>query len=423
MSVDVALGLQWGDEGKGKVVDRLAQDYDLVARFQGGPNAGHTLHIGKQTHVLHQIPSGVLHERVQNFVGHGAVLDPVVFRREVDLLQDLGISVAERLLLSRGTFLILPTHRAWDAQEEQQRQAGTKIESTLRGIGPCYQDKIGRRGLRLGDIHKPRFETAYRELTSQHRKFLSKSFLTRLNEEEALFFEGIRMLKTFPLVDGVSFMQKALADKKRILAEGAQGTLLDIDCGTYPYVTSSSTQTGGACTGLGVPPAQIGRVLGVAKAYVTRVGAGPLLTQIPADEDEKLRTLGQEFGATTGRNRRCGWLDLPALRYAAQLNGVSEMFLTKVDVLAHLDKVKVCVAYEKPNGQRIRDFSPCLDWHTLKPVYEELSSWPPMSSEPHLDKSTLSPQLMDYVRRVEQEVNTKISFVSYGTERNQMCAL
>ncbi|MEL7148702.1 MAG: adenylosuccinate synthase, partial [Bacteroidota bacterium] len=342
MSIDVLLGLQWGDEGKGKVVDFLARKYDLVARFQGGPNAGHTLEFEGIKHVLHQIPSGIFHREIKNIVGNGVVLDPVIFMQEIDKLDGFDVELSTQLYLSKKAQLIVPTHRILDAAYEQSK-GKNKIGSTLRGIGPTYQDKIARTGLRLGDIVTANFQERYDRLKQKHLRILeSLDYEYDLSELENAFFAAVERLKQFNLVNSEYFINDFLTAGKSVLAEGAQGSLLDIDFGSYPFVTSSTTTAAGACTGLGVAPAAIGEVFGIFKAYCTRVGSGPFPTELFDEDGEQLRKTGREFGATTGRPRRCGWLDLPALKYAVMINGVTQLFMMKADVLSGFDTIKVC---------------------------------------------------------------------------------
>src|SRR5215467_11240386 len=347
--VDVLLGLQWGDEGKGKIVDYFARDYDVIARFQGGPNAGHTLYVGDKKIVLHQIPSGVFHDGVANLIGNGVVLDPVVLKKECDLVTSLGADVKKNLFISERTHLILPTHRALDKAAELSK-GNEKIGSTLKGIGPSYMDKTGRNGLRVGDLSDKNFTTSYIKLRLKHQKLLDNyAFHEDIHAWEEEFFEAVEFLKTLNIVNGEYFINDKLSQGKKILAEGAQGSMLDIDFGTFPFVTSSNTITAGVCSGLGVAPQKIGEVIGVTKAYCTRVGGGPFPTELNDEMGEKLRQIGNEFGATTGRPRRCGWIDLVALRFACMVNGVTKLVMTKADVLDVFGQLKICVAY-KLNG-------------------------------------------------------------------------
>ncbi|MGM0504947.1 MAG: adenylosuccinate synthase, partial [Bacteroidota bacterium] len=352
MKLDVLLGLQWGDEGKGKIVDVLAPDYNVIARFQGGPNAGHSLEFNEIKHVLHTIPSGVFNPDAINIIGNGVVIDPVIFKEEIEELKHLDIAIQKNLFISKRAHLILPSHRILDAASEVAK-GKTKIGSTLKGIGPTYMDKTGRNGLRVGDIINPGFKDKYEFLKNKHRSILTQyDFEYDLTAYEEKWIQGIELIKQFKLVESEHLINQYLQEDKTILAEGAQGTLLDIDFGSYPFVTSSNTICAGACTGLGVAPNKIGKVIGIFKAYCTRVGSGPFPTELENTEGEKLRKQGHEFGATTGRPRRCGWLDLPALKYAIMLNGVTELVVTKADVLSGFETIKVCTHY-KLNGKKV----------------------------------------------------------------------
>ncbi|MFM7757363.1 MAG: adenylosuccinate synthase, partial [Crocinitomicaceae bacterium] len=356
MKVDVLLGLQWGDEGKGKIVDVLTPSYDIIARFQGGPNAGHTLEFEGIKHVLHTIPSGIFHENVINLVGNGVVIDPVIFKSELDKLAPFGIDFSKRLLLSKKAHLILPTHRLLDAASEKAK-GKNKIGSTLKGIGPTYMDKTGRNGLRVGDIFSSNFKEKYDALVEKHVRILQhhQDFSYNLKESEEPWFEGIETLRSLTAVDSEHYLNAALLSGKKVLAEGAQGTMLDIDFGTYPFVTSSNTVTAGTCTGLGIAPTRIGKVIGIFKAYCTRVGSGPFPTELDNEVGEEIRKEGREFGATTGRPRRCGWIDLVQMRYAIMINGVTELSMMKSDVLSIFDEIEVCTHY-LINGKEVYDF-------------------------------------------------------------------
>lgn len=431
--VDVLLGLQWGDEGKGKIVDVLAPQYQVVARFQGGPNAGHTLEFDGFKHVLHQIPSGIFRPDILNIIGNGVVLDPIVFRREIDGLAkynlDLnrkgkaGSSDRSRLLISRKASLIIPTHRLLDAAYEQSKGAD-KIGSTLRGIGPTYQDKVARLGLRVGDILSPDFQKKYSKLAAIHKTTLDHyqfDYQSVLPQAEEDFFSAVEFMKNFELTDSEYEMQEALTANKRILAEGAQGSMLDIDFGSYPFVTSSSTMTAGACTGLGVSPRQIGEVYGIFKAYCTRVGSGPFPTELEDETGERMRAEGREFGATTGRPRRCGWLDLPALKYAIMLNGVTQLVMMKVDVLNIFDTINVCTHYQLPgrDGQPgpISDKLPYdLCDADVTPIYKVFKGWKTDLSAFHT-YDELPAELAAYIAFLEEELNIPISFISTGPDR------
>lgn len=417
MGINVLLGLQWGDEGKGKVVDVLTPSYDVVARFQGGPNAGHSLEFNGTKHVLHTIPSGIFHNNTINLVGNGVVIDPVIFKKEVDKLVEKGIDVKSKLFISRKAHLILPTHRLLDAASEAAK-GKEKIGSTLKGIGPTYMDKTGRNGLRVGDTTGPDFLSCYKSLVKKHEEILKfYDFQYDLSEHEPAFFEGIEALKQLTFVDSEHLINKYYKEGKRILAEGAQGSLLDIDFGSYPFVTSSNTITAGACTGLGIAPNTIGQVFGIFKAYCTRVGGGPFPTELHDETGEKLRKIGHEFGATTGRPRRCGWIDLPALKYAIMINGVTQLIMTKADVLSGFETVKVCTHYEY-NGEKV-DYMPYdLVHNEAIPVYKEIKGW-------HKDLTNLSSideipaELHAYIEFLERELNTPITIVSVGPDRKQ----
>lgn len=418
MSVDVLLGLQWGDEGKGKVVDYLAGKYDLVARFQGGPNAGHTLEFEGIKHVLHQIPSGIFHQGLKNIVGNGVVLDPVIFMKEIDKLDDFNIDLAEQLFLSQKAQLILPTHRILDAAYEKAK-GDKKIGSTLRGIGPAYQDKIARTGLRVGDMQADKFSERYETLRSKHLRILdSLNHEYDLESLEKDFFVAVDRMKQLNLVNSEYFINRYIKEGKSILAEGAQGSLLDVDFGSYPFVTSSTTTAAGACTGLGIAPAKIGEVFGIFKAYCTRVGSGPFPTELFDEDGELLRKTGNEFGATTGRPRRCGWLDLPALKYAVMVNGVTQLFMMKADVLSGFEKIKVCTHYRDKNGKDTEELGFEQDEKILTPVYKEIDGW--SDSLDHVtDYEELPAQLHAYIKYIEDEVGVPINIVSVGPDRKQ----
>lgn len=418
MKVDVLLGLQWGDEGKGKVVDYLASKYKVVARFQGGPNAGHTLEFDNIKHVLHQIPSGIFREDIKNIVGNGVVLDPVIFKKEVEDLKKLGIDAAKNLYLSKKTQLILPTHRLLDAFQEKQK-GNAKIGSTLKGIGPTYQDKIGRQGLRVGDVLLGNFDERYETLKAKHFSQLDEAEASKeLETMEPAFKEAISFLRTLNLVDGEYFVNEEMDQGANVLAEGAQGSLLDVDFGSYPFVTSSNTMVAGACSGLGVAPSKIGEVMGVFKAYCTRVGSGPFPTELFDETGERLRKEGHEFGATTGRPRRCGWLDLPALKYAVMINGVTQLFMMKADVLMSFDKVSVCTGYRLPDGTTTNKLPYDLVNESVEPIYKELSGWD--DSMPASGKyEDLSENLQAYIKFIEAEVGVPIKIVSMGPDRSQ----
>ncbi len=417
MKVDVLLGLQWGDEGKGKVVDVLTPKYDIIARFQGGPNAGHTLEFNGFKHVLHTIPSGIFHENKINVVGNGVVIDPIIFMKEIDALKDQNFNINERLVLSRKAHLILPTHKMLDAASEQAK-GKKKIGSTLKGIGPTYMDKTGRNGLRIGDIESKDFREKYNNLKAKHLQLLGQfDFEFDLEEMEKEWLVAANKLKEFTLIDSEHYLNNARKESKTILAEGAQGTLLDIDFGSYPFVTSSNTVTAGACTGLGIAPNQIGEVFGIFKAYCTRVGSGPFPTELENETGELLRKAGHEFGATTGRPRRCGWIDLPALKYAIMINGVTQLIMTKADVLTSFKKIKVCTKYSY-KGEQI-DYLPfdVLD-EEMAPVYEELEGWDEDLTGLS-DISEIPASLNNYINYLEEKLETPITIVSVGPDRNQ----
>jgi adenylosuccinate synthase len=420
MKADVLLGLQWGDEGKGKVVDVLTPKYDIIARFQGGPNAGHSLEFGEIKHVLHTIPSGIFRKDQINVIGNGVVIDPIVFKKEIDTLSSLTDNLHKKLLISKKAHLILPSHRILDAASEAAK-GQTKIGSTLRGIGPTYMDKTGRNGLRVGDILSPDFRKMYNALTDKHRQLLGiYNFDYKLEEYEKGWFEGIESLKQFNLIETEIFINEELKKGKTLLAEGAQGTLLDIDFGSYPYVTSSNTICAGACTGLGIPPNNIGEVFGIFKAYCTRVGAGPFPTELNDETGELLRKTGHEFGATTGRPRRCGWLDLPALKYAIMLSGVTQLIMMKADVLAGFGKIKVCNAYKTADG--IIDYFPFDLGLVKEPVYKEFPAWKSDLCEIR-SKGDFPKELSEYIDYIEKELGVPVKIVSVGPNREQTIEL
>lgn len=418
MAVDILLGLQWGDEGKGKIVDFLAPKYDLVARFQGGPNAGHTLEFDGIKHVLHQIPSGIFRESIQNIIGNGVVLDPVIFMKEIAGLAPFNIDPKQNLFISKKAQLILPTHRMLDAANETAK-GEAKIGSTLKGIGPTYQDKIGRLGLRVGDILSPQFQSRYQALVGVHKKsldFLQFDY-SELTQLEEVFFNAIEQLKEMNLIDSEYFVNEALAANKRILAEGAQGSLLDVDFGSYPFVTSSNTMAAGACTGLGVSPNNTGEVFGIFKAYCTRVGSGPFPTELFDETGEAMRKEGREFGATTGRPRRCGWLDIPALKYAIMVNGVTQLFMMKADVLNIFSELKVCTSYTLEDGTTTTRLP--FDAHQrISPNYQSFPGWHKSLSGIH-DYEELPVQLKNYIQFIEDEVAVPITLVSLGPDRTE----
>ena len=418
MKVDVLLGLQWGDEGKGKIVDVLTPQYDIIARFQGGPNAGHTLEFEGIKHVLHTIPSGIFRANVKNVIGNCVVIDPVVFQKEIEKLAPFNMDIFNNLIISKKAHLILPTHRLLDAASEASKGTN-KIGSTLKGIGPTYMDKTGRNGIRVGDIFAPNFTEKYAAMVEKHKGILKHTpdFTYNLEELEAPFFEGIELLKKFSCIDSEIYLNNALKEGKKILAEGAQGTMLDIDFGTYPFVTSSNTVTAGTCTGLGVAPTKIGNVIGIFKAYCTRVGSGPFPTELHDQDGEKIRKEGNEFGSTTGRPRRCGWVDLPALKYAVMINGVTELSMMKADVLSVFEKIKVCTHY-KINDE-LEEYLPYdITNLEIEPIYEELEGWNCDLTE--LDSYENAPQaLKNYVTYLEKALEVPITVVSVGPDRKQ----
>ena len=415
--VDVLLGLQWGDEGKGKIVDVLTPKYDIVARFQGGPNAGHTLEFNGTKHVLHTIPSGIFHEHVTNIVGNGVVIDPIVFATEIEKLTAKNVNVAARLLISKKAHLILPTHKLLDAASEAEK-GKSKIGSTLKGIGPTYMDKTGRNGLRIGDILSENFIDKYNTLVEKHKKMLSHfQFEYSLDEMEAAWFEGIEVLKTLTFIDSENYLHKAIREDKKILAEGAQGSLLDIDFGSYPFVTSSNTVAAGACTGLGVAPNSIGSAFGIFKAYCTRVGSGPFPTELDNEVGERMRKEGNEFGSTTGRARRCGWLDIPALRYACRLNGITELYMMKADILSIFEEIHVCTHY-KINGVQTDEMPYDLLDGKVEPVYTTLKGWNADLTQIRTIEA-FPQELSDYIAFIEKELEIPITYVSVGPDREQ----
>lgn len=417
--VDVLLGLQWGDEGKGKIVDVLAPRYDVVARFQGGPNAGHTLEFDGIKHVLHQIPSGIFRDKTKNIIGNGVVLDPVIFRREIEALKKFNLDIFQNLFISKKATLILPTHRLLDQAYEQAKGEG-KIGSTLKGIGPTYQDKIGRTGLRIGDVLSPTFKERFKKLTEAHIKILKdlgSSDPGNWSELESAFFEAVEFLKQFRLVESEYLINQELKSGSTILAEGAQGSLLDIDFGSYPFVTSSNTISAGACTGLGVAPLHIGEVFGIFKAYSTRVGSGPFPTELLNEDGERMRKEGNEFGSTTGRPRRCGWIDIPSLKYSIMINGVTQLFMMKADVLSIFPTIKVCTKYQLADGTITEMLPYELIHERITPVYEELPGW--SVNLKGLDADNLPGALNQYVDFLERHLQVPITMISTGPDRKQ----
>ena len=419
MAVDLLLGLQWGDEGKGKIVDVLTKNYDIIARFQGGPNAGHTLIFDGHKHVLHTIPSGIFHEKALNVVGNGVVIDPVIFKKELENLEKHDIDYKSKLLISRKAHLILPTHRLLDAASETSK-GKAKIGSTLKGIGPTYMDKTGRNGMRIGDLEMSDWKNKYQKLTEKHIKmldFFDVEIQYDLKELEEEFIEGVDKLESLQFIDSEEFLNKAIKENKTILAEGAQGSLLDIDFGTYPFVTSSNTTAAGACTGLGIAPNKISDVFGIFKAYTTRVGSGPFPTELFDQYGKTMAKVGHEFGATTGRPRRCGWLDLVALKYAVNVNGVTQLMMMKGDVLSGFDTLKVCTSYNY-KGKKVDHLPYNIEPENVSVNYTEFKGWDEdltkMTSENQLPQN-----LLDYVAFIEKETEVPIKIVSVGPDRKQ----
>ncbi len=422
MKVDVLLGLQWGDEGKGKVVDVLTPAYDIIARFQGGPNAGHTLEFNNLKYVLHTIPSGIFQGDKTNIIGNGVVMDASIFKAEIDKLAKAGHDISKKLLISKKAHLIIPTHRLLDAAYEQS-MGKSKIGSTLKGIGPTYTDKISRNGLRVGDITGGRFDELYNKLKSRHIAILEQygyDYKAQLEEYEAGWFAGIETIKQFKHIDSEQFVNDALTADRSILAEGAQGTLLDIDFGSYPFVTSSNTVCAGACTGLGVSPHAIGEVFGIFKAYCTRVGSGPFPTELEDEVGQKMRDIGHEYGSTTGRPRRCGWLDLVALKYSVMINGVTRLIMMKSDVLDAFETIKVATSYKMGN-EEVTNFPYEIPDH-LTPIYTELKGWnTPMTAVQ--SESEFPAEFNAYIQFIEKYIGVQISIVSVGPDRSQTIRL
>ncbi len=419
--VDVILGLQWGDEGKGKIVDFFAPDYDIVARFQGGPNAGHTLYVENKKVVLHQIPSGIFHQNTINLIGGGVVLDPVILKKECDLVASFGIDVKKNLYISERTNIIVPTHRALDKASETSK--GTeKIGSTLKGIGPAYMDKTGRNAIRVGDILDKSFTTNYIKLRLKHQRLLDNfHFNEDISEWEDEFFDAIDFLRSLNIVNGEYFLNNKISQGQKILAEGAQGSMLDIDFGTFPYVTSSNTISAGVCTGLGVAPQKIKEVIGVTKAYCTRVGSGPFPTELFDGTGEKLRKTGSEFGATTGRPRRCGWMDLVALQYACMINGVTQMVMTKADVLDSFEELKMCTSY-LVNGEEKKEIPFQISKIKIEPVYKCFKGWNTDTTAAK-NKGNLPAAMNEYIQFINEFAGAAVKYVSNGPGREQIVQL
>ena len=419
MAVDLLLGLQWGDEGKGKIVDVLTKNYDIIARFQGGPNAGHTLEFDGIKHVLRTIPSGIFHEKSINLIGNGVVIDPVVFVKELEGLDPFNIDYRSKLFISRKAHLILPTHRLLDAASEAAK-GKAKIGSTLKGIGPTYMDKTGRNGIRVGDIELDGWKDKYRALANKHEgmiDFYNVDIQYDLAEMEAEFFDSIEILKSLKFIDSEEYLSQALKNGRTILAEGAQGSLLDIDFGTYPFVTSSNTTAAGACTGLGIAPGRIKEVYGIFKAYTTRVGSGPFPTELFDEVGLNMAKIGNEFGAVTGRPRRCGWLDLVALKYTCEVNGVTQLMMMKGDVLSGFNKLKICTAY-KYNGETIKHLPFNIEAENVTPIYTEMKGWKEDLTKMS-DTSQFPKELNDYIDFLEAELEIPIKIVSVGPDRTQ----
>jgi adenylosuccinate synthase len=419
MSLDLLLGLQWGDEGKGKIVDAITSDYDIIARFQGGPNAGHTIEFDGHKHVLHTIPSGIFNQGSINIIGNGVVIDPAIFLNEIDGLKKFNIDLNSKLFISKRAHIILPTHKIIDATSEASK-GKKKIGSTLKGIGPTYMDKTGRNGIRVGDIIDDNWQKKYDNLKEKHLNLISNFNQTvdiDLDQLESEFFEGIKCLKSFNLIESENYLNKSIREGKRILAEGAQGSLLDIDFGTYPFVTSSNTTSAGACSGLGVPPNKIKNIRGIFKAYTTRVGSGPFPTELFDSTGEKIREIGHEYGATTGRDRRCGWLDLVALKYSIEINGVTELNIMKSDVLSSIGKLLVCTSYTIDG--KVVDFFPYdIKSKDITPNYIEFKGWD-MDITDIKNEDDLPDELIDYIDYIELFVDVPIKLISVGPDRTQ----
>ena len=417
--VDVILGLQWGDEGKGKIVDYFAPNYDVVARFQGGPNAGHTLYVNGKKVVLHQIPSGIFHQDKMNLIGNGVVLDPVTLKRECATVAAMGIDVKKNLFISQRTNIIIPTHRALDKASEIQK-GDSKIGSTLKGIGPAYMDKTGRNALRVGDLLDKNFTTQYIKLRLKHQRLLDNfNFNEDISAWEEEFFEALEFLKTLNIVNGEYFINDKISAGKNILAEGAQGSMLDIDFGTFPFVTSSNTISAGVCTGLGIAPNKINEVIGITKAYCTRVGSGPFPTELFDETGEELRKIGGEFGATTGRPRRCGWMDLVALKFSCMINGVTQIVMTKADVLDSFEELKMCTSYNV-DGTETKEVPFQLAKINAQPVYQNFKGWHENPSVKINTSAALPTTMKDYINFINEYTGAPIKYISNGPEREQI---
>ena len=419
MTVDLLLGLQWGDEGKGKIVDVLTHSYDIIARFQGGPNAGHTLEFDNNKHVLHTIPSGIFHSKAVNLIGNGVVIDPIIFIKEIEDLMPYNIDFNKKLMISKKAHLIIPTHRILDAASEVSK-GKAKIGSTLKGIGPTYMDKTGRNGIRVGDILDSNWKEKYKRLKKKHLDLIKSYNVSTefdLEDLELNFFRCTERLRNFKIIDSEQYLFEAQKSGKKILAEGAQGSLLDIDFGTYPFVTSSTTTAAGACTGLGIAPNKIKDVFGIFKAYATRVGSGPFPTELHNNIGSTMAKIGNEFGSTTGRPRRCGWLDLVALKYSIQINGVTQLMMMKSDVLSGFDKVKICTAY-KIDNREINYFPYKIDSGQIKAIYKEFPGWEEDLSS-MTDANDFPKNFNNYINYLEKELETPIKIVSVGPNRKQ----
>ena len=419
MSLDLLLGLQWGDEGKGKIVDAITSNYDIIARFQGGPNAGHTIEFDGHKHVLHTIPSGIFNDNSINIIGNGVVIDPAIFLKEINGLNKFNLDLNKNLFISKRAHIILPTHKIIDASSEASK-GKKKIGSTLKGIGPTYMDKTGRNGIRVGDIIDDSWQIKYNNLKEKHLKLISnfnQKVELSLDQLEAEFFEGIECIKSFKLIESENYLNNAIIEGKKILAEGAQGSLLDIDFGTYPYVTSSNTTSAGACSGLGVPPNKIKNIRGIFKAYTTRVGSGPFPTELFDSIGKKIRDVGHEYGATTGRDRRCGWLDLVALKYSIQINGVTELNIMKSDVLSSIEKLLVCTSYTI-DGEEINFFPYDIDSKDVIPNYIEFKGWDKDITNIK-NEDDLPRELIEYIDYIESFVQVPIKLISVGPDRKQ----
>lgn len=418
MKVDVLLGLQWGDEGKGKIVDVMTPNYDVVARFQGGPNAGHTLEFNGKKMVLHTIPSGVFREHNLNLIGNGVVIDPITFKKEIDTIHQFGVRLDKTLFISKKAHLILPSHKMIDAAQEMTK-GHLKIGSTLKGIGPTYTDKISRNGIRVGDILEHDFKQKLDHLVSMHKTYLDQMDYDHSDLSQQLnhWYESLEVLKSYTLVDGEYFINELLQKGKKVLAEGAQGTLLDVDFGSYPFVTSSNTICAGACTGLGISPQKIGNVIGVFKAYCTRVGSGPFPTELNDQMGEAIRQKGREFGSTTGRPRRCGWLDIPALNYAIMVNGVNKLIMMKADVLGELDHIQICTQYQV-GGKETQELPYRMETEQISPLYQTLQGWKQDISMIKTPQD-LPSQVFDYVKFIEKNTQIPVGVISCGPDRDQ----